>query len=87
MALYRSCLPQLSDRDFLTDSGLETTLVFHHGIDLPCFAALPFLMNEDGRNTLQSYFGPYVETAGEGCNPSAAGLPLDRPKQDRQEVS
>ena len=31
MAKYRSKLPQLSDRLFLTDGGLETTLIFHEG--------------------------------------------------------
>lgn len=65
MALYRSNLPQLSGGDFLTDGGLETTLVFHHGIDLPCFAAYPLLMSEDGRETLRAYFKPYLETAQE----------------------
>ncbi len=63
MALYRSNLPQLSGRDFLTDGGLETTLVFHEGIDLPCFAAFPLVMNEEGRNVLRTYFAPYLETA------------------------
>lgn len=65
MALYRSNLPQLSGGDFLTDGGLETTLVFHHGIDLPCFAAFPLVMSEDGRETLKAYFEPYLETARE----------------------
>jgi homocysteine S-methyltransferase len=65
MALYRSNLPQLSGGDFLTDGGLETTLVFHHGIDLPCFAAFPLVMSECGRETLRAYFRPYLETARE----------------------
>jgi S-methylmethionine-dependent homocysteine/selenocysteine methylase len=63
VALYRSDLPQLQASSFLTDGGLETTLVFHDGIDLPCFAAFPLLMTEDGRNTLRAYFAPYLETA------------------------
>ncbi|SCY67102.1 homocysteine S-methyltransferase family protein [Microvirga guangxiensis] len=63
MALYRDQLPQLSGGDYLTDGGLETTLVFHDGIDLPCFAAFPLVMNEDGRETLKRYFKPYLETA------------------------
>jgi homocysteine S-methyltransferase len=63
--LYRSNLPQLSGGDFLTDGGLETTLVFHHGIDLPCFAAFPLIMSEVGRETLRTYFKPYLETAQE----------------------
>lgn len=65
MALYRSSLPQLSGGDFLTDGGLETALVFHHGIDLPCFAAFPLVMSEDGREMLRTYFEPYLETARE----------------------
>ncbi len=63
MALYRSDLPQLRNPNFLTDGGLETTLVFHDGIDLPCFAAFPLVMTEEGRNTLRTYFAPYLETA------------------------
>lgn len=63
MALHRSNLPQLSGGDFLTDGGLETSLVFHHGVDLPCFAAFPLVMSEDGRKTLRAYFKPYLETA------------------------
>jgi homocysteine S-methyltransferase len=63
VALYRSNLPQLRNSDFLTDGGLETTLDFHYGIDLPCFAAFPLIMTEEGRNTLRTYFAPYLETA------------------------
>lgn len=65
MALYRSHLRPLFKGDFLTDGGLETTLVFHHGIDLPCFAAFPLVMTEEGRRTLWSYFSSYLETAGD----------------------
>jgi S-methylmethionine-dependent homocysteine/selenocysteine methylase len=32
---YRRHLPQLDGDLFLTDGGLETTLVFYEGIDLP----------------------------------------------------
>jgi len=63
MTLYRSNLPQLAGSDFLTDGGLETSLIFHYGIDLPCFAAFPLVTSEDGRETLRSYFKPYLETA------------------------
>lgn len=38
-AKYRQDLPQLSDSFFLTDGGIETTLIFHNGFELPCFAA------------------------------------------------
>ena len=32
-------LPQLQGRPIVTDGGLETDLIFHHGGDLPHFAA------------------------------------------------
>ena len=37
---YRAKLPQLDDHPFLTDSGLETTLIFHDGVDLPFMASI-----------------------------------------------
>jgi S-methylmethionine-dependent homocysteine/selenocysteine methylase len=39
MAKYRHNLPQLANALFLTDGGLETTLLFQEGFDLPEFAA------------------------------------------------
>ena len=36
---YRGRLPQLDGGLFLTDGGLETTLIFHEGFELPMFAA------------------------------------------------
>ena len=57
-----STLPQLSAEDiYLTDGGLETTLVFHDGIDLPDFAAFPLLDTEDGRAALDRYYAPYLD--------------------------
>jgi homocysteine S-methyltransferase len=63
MALYRQSLPQLADRTFLTDGGLETTLVFHDGIELPCFAAFPLVESAAGRQRLRAYFAPYLAAA------------------------
>jgi S-methylmethionine-dependent homocysteine/selenocysteine methylase len=63
---YRDRLPQLdADRPFLADGGLETTLIFHRGIDLPHFAAFDLLRSDAGREELRSYFEPYVELARE----------------------
>ena len=56
MATYRTQLPQLGDRVFLTDSGLETTLIFHDGYDLPAFAAFPLLDDDQGRARLADYY-------------------------------
>jgi S-methylmethionine-dependent homocysteine/selenocysteine methylase len=63
MPLYRAHLPQLGDKTFLTDGGLETTLVFHEGMDLPCFASFPLLATEEGRQRLRVYYRPYIENA------------------------
>jgi homocysteine S-methyltransferase len=56
-------LPQLEDRLFLTDSGLETTLIFIDGIELPEFAAFVLLETEDGRRRLRDYFEAHAEIA------------------------
>jgi len=57
-------LPQLTgDRLFITDGGLETTLMFHHGIDLPCFAAFPLLDDIAGRALLRRYHEPFIALA------------------------
>lgn len=63
MAKYRDNLPQLSDKLFLTDSGLETTLVFHEGMDLPAFAAFPLLDTDSGYAWLDKYFRQHIELA------------------------
>ena len=67
-------LPMLDgDRVFLTDGGLETTLVFHRGVELPHFAAFTLLEREDGRALLRDYFAPYLELA----RAHGAGFVLD----------
>ncbi|MDQ2693898.1 MAG: homocysteine S-methyltransferase family protein [Pseudomonadota bacterium] len=63
MSKYRTRLPQLGNSLFLTDGGLETTLVFHQGIDPPCFAAFDLLKNQAGVETLRRYFVTYLEIA------------------------
>jgi S-methylmethionine-dependent homocysteine/selenocysteine methylase len=45
------------------DGGLETTLTFLEGIELPCFAAFPLLLDTDGRRRLESYFEPFIRMA------------------------
>ena len=57
-------LPHLTaDRPFVTDGGLETTLVFKDGIDLPDFAAFPLLDTESGRDALTRYYTAYLDVA------------------------
>ncbi len=56
-----SNLPQLSGGLFLSDGGLETSLVFLDKVDLPHFAAFVLLDSELGRERLRSYYRPYLE--------------------------
>ena len=48
---------------FLTDGGLETTLIFHEGFELPMFAAFTLLESERGRAALRAYYDRYVSLA------------------------
>jgi S-methylmethionine-dependent homocysteine/selenocysteine methylase len=67
-------LPQLSgDRLFITDGGLETTLIFHNDVDLPCFAAFRLLGEERGVRLFHEYFDRYLEIA----DATGAGMILD----------
>jgi S-methylmethionine-dependent homocysteine/selenocysteine methylase len=60
---YRRCLPQLDGGLFLTDGGLETTLIFHEGFELPLFAAFTLIESERGRTALRAYYDRYVSMA------------------------
>jgi S-methylmethionine-dependent homocysteine/selenocysteine methylase len=62
---HRHHLPQLDGGLFLTDGGIETTLIFHEGLDLPLFAAFDLLKDEEGTGALRRYFEPYAELARE----------------------
>ncbi|HEY1317897.1 MAG TPA: homocysteine S-methyltransferase family protein [Gaiella sp.] len=62
-ARYRDGLPQLDGTPFLTDGGLETTLIFHDGHDLPHFAAYDLLTRDGGEEALRRYFEPYARIA------------------------
>lgn len=63
MAQYRNALPQLSGALFLTDGGIETTLIFHDGLVLPDFAAFHLLKTPQGEAALRKYFRTYAEIA------------------------
>lgn len=54
----------------LTDGGIETSLIYQYGFDLPCFAAFPLLRDDRGRHALRRYFEPFIELA------STGGLPF-----------
>ena len=62
-AKYRGDLPQLSGKLFLTDGGIETTLIFHDGFDLPYFAAFDLMNKREGREALRRYFTRHAAIA------------------------
>jgi len=72
---HRNHLPQLDGGLFVTDGGIETTLIFHDGLDLPAFAAFDLLKDEEGTRALRRYYEPYGELARE----RGAGLVLESP--------
>lgn len=69
----RALVSRISDRFWLADGGLETTLIFHHGIDLPHFASFPLLRSQNGRARLCDYFDGYLDAA----RTHGAGFVLD----------
>ncbi len=62
-------------RFYLADGGLETTMVFEKGFDLPCFSAAVLLDTAAGRQALRDYFEHYITIARE----SGRGFVLDAP--------
>ncbi len=60
---YRNHLPQLDGGLFLTDGGIETTLIFDDGFELPDFAAFHLLRSPKGEAALYKYFRTYAEIA------------------------
>ena len=63
MTKYRHALPQLSGDMFLTDAGLETDLIFNHGIEIREFAAHTLLPDEAGREALARYYRGFLSLA------------------------
>jgi homocysteine S-methyltransferase len=65
----------ISTEGFVTDGGLETDLIFNHGVDLPDFAAFPLLATQEGRDLLTAYYADYAAIAAR----AGAGLLLETP--------
>ena len=68
-------LPHPSGSVFIADGGMETTLIFRDGFDLPHFAAFTLLDDERGRAGLRAYYEPYLRVAQE----HGVGVVLDTP--------
>ena len=54
----------------LTDGGMETTLIYHDGLELPDFAAFTVLASDEGRAALSAYYDAYLTVA------ETRGLPI-----------
>lgn len=68
-------LPQVAGRPMVTDGGLETDLIFNHGVELREFAAYPLLDDATGRGLLTTYYDAYASVAAR----AGAGLLLESP--------
>ena len=75
MAKYRQALSQFRGEFCLTDGGIETTLIFLYGQDLPHFAAFHLFKTPDGEDALKKYFRTYAELA----QKYRSGLVLETP--------
>jgi S-methylmethionine-dependent homocysteine/selenocysteine methylase len=63
MSKYRNNLPQLGSRPFLTDSGIETTMIFHDGFDMPSGEAFKFMATGEGRAWFEAYYRRHAQIA------------------------
>ena len=71
-----SKLPRLAgDRLFITDGGMETTLIFRDGLELPDFASFVLLDDRDGVASLRAYYRSYISIAAR----HGVGIVLDTP--------
>lgn len=75
MAKYRHDLPQQRGGIFLTDGGMETSLIFNDGVDLPHFASFVLLDKAEGRALLTKYYESYLAIARD----NGLGFVLDTP--------
>jgi S-methylmethionine-dependent homocysteine/selenocysteine methylase len=82
MITDRPSLPQLERRPFLTDSGLETRLIFIDGVELPEFAAFVLLETAEGRQRLRAYFERHAQIAREAGSGFIAEAPTWRANPD-----
>jgi S-methylmethionine-dependent homocysteine/selenocysteine methylase len=72
-SLHREHLPQLDGGFFLTDGGIETSLIYNDGLELPDFAAFDLFRRPGGEAALREYFRAYARIAAR----SGAGIVLE----------
>jgi S-methylmethionine-dependent homocysteine/selenocysteine methylase len=52
-----------TEKLFLTDSGFETTIIFHHNIDLPHFALFSIIDKARYRDVIYNYYREHLDLA------------------------
>ncbi len=60
-----TALPTEAGGFFVTDGGMETTLIYRDGFELPEFATFPLLDDKAGREALLGYYDSYAQLASE----------------------
>lgn len=75
MVLYRHNLPQLGRQRMVCDGGMETTLIYQEGVDLPEFAAFTLLQSAQGIDILKRYYDRFAHIAKQ----HNSGLMLETP--------
>lgn len=75
MIRHTKMLPQASGALFLTDGGLETDLIFNHGVEIREFASHTLLASAPGRHALARYFRGFLSLA----RARKTGFVLDTP--------
>ena len=68
-------MPRRDSAVFLTDAGIETTLIYLNGLELPYFAAFHLLRDAAGTEALRRYFRIHAAIA----RAHAAGFVLESP--------
>lgn len=63
MTTENDTLPRPGQRLYLTDGGLETSLIFHHDMDLPEFASFVVFQSADKTEVLRNYYRRYLDIA------------------------
>ena len=66
----------------LTDGGIETSLIFHERVELPCFAAFPLVDADAGRTALRRYFEPFLSLSHDTGHPFVLDTPTWRANPD-----
>lgn len=60
---YRHNLPQMAGGLFITDGGMETSLIFLQQVELPHFASFVLLTSSEGRQQLTRYYERFLALA------------------------